>query len=107
MDEDFHKALNFIREKSLENLEKTKEVNALLQGLVKQNLVRLIKATWLDGQDVTQAFHITMKSLNYLRKSGKLPFTMLHKTYIYKYSDIGAILKKNYLKNNQTIKKHD
>ena len=99
------KALNRIYEKSLENLEQTRQVNALLQGLIKQNLARLIKETWLDGQDVIRAFHITRKSLNYLRSSGKLPFTMLHEKYIYKYSDIGAILKKNYSKIKLTIKK--
>jgi len=101
------KALNRIYEKSLENIEESKQINALLKGLIKQNLARLIKATWLDGQDVIQAFHITRKSLDYLRSSGKLPFTQLHEKYIYKYSDIGAILKKNYTKIKLSIKKHD
>ena len=101
------KALNRIYEKSLENLEETKKVNALLQGLIKQNLIRLIKVTWLDGHDVIQAFHITRKALDYLRSSGKLPFTTLHEKYIYKYSDIGAILKKNYSKIKLSIKKDD
>ena len=32
MEEDFLKALNFIREKSLENLEKTKEVMPCFKG---------------------------------------------------------------------------
>jgi len=101
------KALNRIYEKSLENIEESKQINALLKGLIKQNLARLIKATWLDGQDVIQAFHITRKSLDYLRSSGKLPFTQLHEKYIYKYSDIGAILKKNYTKIKLSIKKND
>lgn len=101
------KALNRIYEKSLENIEESKQVNALLQGLIKQNLTRLIKATWLDGHDVIQAFHITRKALDYLRSSGKLPFTTLHEKYIYKYSDIGAILKKNYTKIKLSIKKND
>ena len=105
MEEDFLKALNSIYEKSLEIQEETREVKALLQGLIKQNLVRLIKATWLDGQDVTQAFHITRKSLSYLRSSGKLPFTTLHEKCLYKYSDIGALLKKNYSDNKLPIKK--
>jgi len=101
------KALNRIYDKSLENIEETKQINALLQGLIKQNLIRLIKATWLDGHDVIQAFHITRKALDYLRSSGKLPFTQLHEKYIYKYSDIGAILKKNYTKIKLSIKKND
>ena len=105
--EEVIKALNRIYEKSLENLEQTRQVNALLQGLLKQNLVRLIKTTWLDGPDVTQAFKITRKTLSFLRDSGKLPFTMLHTKCLYKYSDIGAILKKNYLKNKLSIKKND
>ena len=101
------KALNRIYEKSLENIEESRQVNALLKGLIKQNLTRLIKATWLDGHDVIQAFHITRKALDYLRSSGKLPFTTLHEKYIYKYSDIGAILKKNYSKIKLSIKKND
>ena len=105
--EEVIKALNRIYEKSLENLEQTRQVNALLQGLIKQNLARLIKETWMDAQDITQAFKITRKSLSFLRDSGKLPFTMLHRKYIYKYSDIGAILKQNYLKNKLSTKKHD
>ena len=99
------KALNRIYDKSLENIEESRQINALLQGLIKQNLARLIKATWLDGQDVIQTFHITRKSLDYLRSSGKLPFTTLHEKYLYKYSDIGAILKKNYSKIKLSIKK--
>ena len=99
------KALNRIYEKSLENIEESKKVNAQLQKLIKQNMASLIKLTWMDGQDVTQTFHITRKSLNYLRDSGILPFTMLHKRLLYKYSDIGALLKKNYLKNKLSIKK--
>ena len=101
------KALNRIYEKSLENIEESRQVNALLQGLIKQNLIRLIKSTWLDGPDVIQAFHITRKALDYLRSSGKLPFTTLHEKYIYKYSDIGAILKKNSSKNKLSINKDD
>ena len=99
------KALNRIYEKSLENIEESRQINALLQGLIKQNLARLIKATWLDGLEVTQGFHITRKSLDYLRSSGKLPFTRLHEKYIYKYSDIRAILKKNYSNIKLSIKK--
>ena len=99
------KGLNRIYEKSLENIEESRQINALLQGLIKQNLARLIKATWLDGPEVTQGFHITRKSLDYLRSSGKLPFTRLHEKYIYKYSDIRAILKKNYSNIKLSIKK--
>ena len=103
--EEVVKALNRIYEKSLESLEEAKEVKALLQSLVKQNLARLLKETWMDGQDISQALHISMESLTYLRNSGKLPFTKLHKKYYYKYSDIGALLKKNYLNNKLPIKK--
>ena len=105
MDEDFLKAFNLFREKVLENLEESKEIKTLVRSLIKQTLTKLIKETWLDGQDVIQAFRITRKSLNYLRSSGKLPFTTLHEKYIYKYSDIGALLKKNYSKIKLSIKK--
>ena len=105
--EEVIKALNRIYEKSLENIEETQQVKALLQGLIKQNLVKLIKTTWLDGHDVTQAFHITRRALDYLRNSGKIPFTMLHEKYLYKYSDIRALLKQNYLNNKLQSKNHD
>ena len=107
MEDDVPKALNFIGDKVLESLEKIKEVEVLVQSLKKQTLIRQIKLTWLDGLDVIQAFHITRKSLNFLRSSGKLPFTTLHEKYIYKYSDIGAILKKNSSKNKLSINKDD
>jgi hypothetical protein len=105
MDEDLPKALNLFNEKLLENLEVSKEIKALVRSLKKQTLTKLIKEEWLDGQDVIQAFHITRKSLNYLRNSGKLPFTTLHEKYIYKYSDIGTLLKKNYSKIKSTTKR--
>ena len=105
MEDDVPKALNFIGDKVLESLEKIKEVEVLVQSLKKQTLIRQIKLTWLDGLEVTQGFHITRKSLDYLRSSGKLPFTRLHEKYIYKYSDIRAILKKNYSNIKLSIKK--
>ena len=98
------KALNRIYEKSLENIEETRQINALLQGLIKQNRIKLFKGEWLDGQDIFLAYHINARTLNTLRCSEKLAYTLVNDKYFYKYSDIMTLFKSNYFKKH-TIKK--
>jgi len=100
MEEDFLKALNLIYEKSLENLEEALEVKALLQSLIKQNRIKLFKGEWVDGQDIYLAFHINARTLNTLRCSETLAYTMVNDKYFYKYSDIMALFKSNYFKKH-------
>lgn len=66
----------------------------------------LFKEEWMDGQDVMLALHISLRTLQTLRDSGKLIPTRLLKKYYYKVADIKALLKENYisyhLKQNHT-----
>ena len=80
--------------------EETKELKALLQTLLKLSRIRLLKEEWVDGQDLSSALHISQRTLQSLRESGKLPYSRLKaKKYFYKYSDIRTLLKNNYFKN--------
>ena len=94
------KALNRIYEKSLENLEESRQINALLQGLIKQNRIKLFKEEWVDGKDISLAFHITLRTLRTLRCSGQLPSAQVNDKYFYKYSDIMTLLNSIYFKNH-------
>ena len=103
--EEVAKAINHNTEEIHQLSAEWKESRKLIESMMKQTLARLLKTSWIDGQELSQALHISMETLKYLRKSKELPFTMLHKKYLYKYADIGALLKKNYTKYKLSIKK--
>ena len=94
------KALNCIYEKSLENLEETRQVKALLESLINQNRIKLFKEEWVDGQDISLALHINLRTLRSLRYSGQLPSAQVNDKYFYKYSDIMTLLNGIYFKNH-------
>ena len=62
---------------------------------------------WLDGQEVALALHISLRTLQYLRNDGQIPYSRFHNKLFYKASDVNAILESNYLKNHSNKKKHD
>jgi hypothetical protein len=51
---------------------------------------------WLDSQAVTQALHISKRTLLTLRNNGTLPFSRIGNKLYYKRSDILKILQDNY-----------
>lgn len=53
--------------------------------------------TLLDGQDVMMRLHISQRTLQTLRSNGTLPFTRVGRKIYYLRSDIGRILKDNYV----------
>lgn len=57
---------------------------------------------WIDGQEVMQALHISPRTLQTLRTSGKLIPTRLLRKYYYKTSDIKDLLEANYIRNHLT-----
>lgn len=81
-------------------LEYLKEIKSLLQTQLKLNRAKLLKEEWVDGQDISLTLHISQRRLRYLRDSGQLPFTTLDEKFYYRYSDIDAILEKNYFKKH-------
>ena len=72
-----------------------KEIKVHLQYL-KKTRVEIFKEAWLDGEEVSQALHISKRTLHTLRKSGTLPFSRLNGKYYYKLSDVENILETNY-----------
>ncbi|HEY3369348.1 MAG TPA: DNA-binding protein [Prolixibacteraceae bacterium] len=86
-------------------LAELKDIKALLQTLLKQTRTRLFKEEWVDGEDIFLSHHIQLRTLRNLRVSGKLPYSQLNDKYFYKYSDIRALLKKNYMQKK--TKNHD
>ena len=72
-----------------------KEVKADIQRL-KKNKAEQFKEEWMDGQEVALALHISPRTLQNLRLSGKLPFSKLNKKIYYKPSDVKAMLESNY-----------
>lgn len=82
-----------------------KEIKRQIEILKKRPDV-LFREDWMDGADVQFALHISQRTLHYLRESGKLPFTRLHKKIFYKVSDIKALLEEKYIQYHLT-KDHD
>lgn len=55
---------------------------------------------WLDNQDVMQALHISLRTLQTLRSNGTLPFTRINSKIYYRRQDIEKILDDNYSRKN-------
>ena len=60
---------------------------------------------WLDNQDVMQALHISLRTLQTLRSNGTLPYTRINNKIYYRRQDIEKILSINY--THKTPKHHD
>jgi excisionase family DNA binding protein len=52
----------------------------------------------MDNQDVCELLHISKRTLQHYRDSGKLPFSQIGAKIYYKASDIDAFLQSNYSK---------
>lgn len=87
--------MNEIIDMMLRLSEDIKLLKAYLQVLRKSNFERF-QETWIDGQDVMQALHISKRTLQSLRDSGVLPHSRLNGKFYYKVADVEAMLEKNY-----------
>ena len=76
-----------------------KEVRADIKILKKAK-----EKEWLDGQEVALALNISFRTLQYMRNSCELPFTLFHNKMFYKTSDVNAILESNYLTHHPNKK---
>jgi len=66
---------------------------------IKRTRLELFSQSWIDGQDVMQAMHISKRTLQSLRDNGTLPYSRLNGKFYYKISDIENILNDNYSNN--------
>ncbi len=53
---------------------------------------------WLDNQDIMQALHLSERTLQTWRKSGKIPFSKIGGKIYYKKEDLQQLLINNYSK---------
>ncbi len=53
---------------------------------------------WVDNQDVCELLHISKRTLQHYRDSGKIPFSQVGAKIYYKASDIDDFLQSHYLK---------
>jgi hypothetical protein len=53
---------------------------------------------WMDNQDVCELLHISKRTLQHYRDSGKLPFSQVGAKIYYKAGDIDDFLHSHYLK---------
>ena len=70
-------------------------IKAYLQT-IRKSKTELFRETWIDGQDVMQALHISKRTLQSLRDSGVLPHSRINGKFYYKVEDIEALLESNY-----------
>lgn len=87
--------MNEIIELILRLSDDLKLIKAYLQQLSKSK-VEQFRETWIDGQDVMQALHISKRTLQSLRDSGVLPYSRINGKFYYKVEDIEALLNNNY-----------
>lgn len=55
-----------------------------------------LKETWIDGQDVMQALHISKRKLQTLRDNRTLPFSRIGGKIYYRVADVQGLLDKSY-----------
>lgn len=63
------------------------ELSSLFDKVFDKNPVKNSEV-WMDTSDVCMALGISMRSVRTLRKSGKLPYTIIEKKHYYKPHDI-------------------
>ncbi|MFM7024430.1 MAG: helix-turn-helix domain-containing protein [Flavobacteriales bacterium] len=51
---------------------------------------------WLDNQDVIRLLHVSKRTLQHYRDSGKMPFSQIGAKIYYKASDLEQLLNDNY-----------
>jgi len=72
---------------------------------LKKPAINELQETWIDGQEVMQALHISKRTLQSLRDSGVLPFSRLNGKFYYKVEDVQKLLQSNY--SNQKGKSYE
>ena len=101
--DNFIKAIVHLNEKVSTIDQEVSEIKKDVEHL-KRRPEMLLKEDWMDGQEVMQALHISQRTLQTLRDSGKLTPTRLLKKYYYKASDINSLLEENYIRHHFTKK---
>jgi excisionase family DNA binding protein len=75
-----------------------RSLEAIKEKLNKEKGTTPLQEVWMDNQDVCELLHISKRTLQHYRDSGKLPFSQIGAKIYYKASDIDAFLQSNYSK---------
>lgn len=74
------------------------QLEAIQQKLDKEKSTTPLSDIWMDNQDVCELLHISKRTLQHYRDSGKLPFSQIGAKIYYKASDIDTFLNDHYKK---------
>jgi MerR family transcriptional regulator, repressor of the yfmOP operon len=75
------------------------QLEAIQQKLNKDKLSTPLSDIWMDNQDVCELLHISKRTLQHYRDSGKIPFSQIGAKIYYKAADIDAFLSEHYNAN--------
>lgn len=75
------------------------QLEAIQQKLNKDKLSTPLSDIWMDNQDVCELLHISKRTLQHYRDSGKIPFSQIGAKIYYKASDIDDFLSEHYNAN--------
>ena len=64
-------------------------------GILSRKLLNDKSVEWLESKDVRRALGISVRTLQYYRKSGRLPFSYIGNKIYHKVSDITTLLNAN------------
>lgn len=73
-------------------------LEAISTKLNQQKDTTPLSDVWMDNQDVCELLHVSKRTLQHYRDSGKLPFSQIGAKIYYKASDIDEFLQSHYTK---------
>tara|TARA_R100000951_G_C2633307_1_gene178433 strand:- start:500 stop:772 length:273 start_codon:yes stop_codon:yes gene_type:complete len=74
------------------------QLEAIQQKLNKEKSTTPLSDIWMDNQDVCELLHVSKRTLQHYRDSGKIPFSQIGAKIYYKASDIDEFLNQHYKK---------
>jgi hypothetical protein len=74
------------------------KLEAISTTLIKNKKTTPLSDVWMDNQDLCELLHISKRTLQHYRDSGKIPFSQVGAKIYYKAKDIDDFLHSHYLK---------
>lgn len=72
------------------------QLEAIQQKLNQQKDTTPLSDVWMDNQDVCELLHISKRTLQHYRDTGKLPFSQIGAKIYYKACDVDSFLESHY-----------
>lgn len=72
------------------------QLEAIQQKLNQQKDTTPLSDVWMDNQDVCELLHISKRTLQHYRDTGKLPFSQIGAKIYYKACDVDSFLLEHY-----------